>query len=295
MAIACASSGPRLLSWSIAPLRRVYSTSPTNSPKKADSSSTPRNTNPKASAKKQAAHDQPSENIIQQRWKELAVKDRNTVISAKKKAAPPKIRLSRFYIPEPARNHVFPKGQLRTTPEVWSLLHETRIHYNNSKAEHLDLGEDHDRILRNFGCEVKYSPLHIVHPYHLQCLRPQGHPMMPTLISKYRRKVVEEPMWIFSMHRGPTSGVARSMPLARLTKAIWEALKVQGYPDNGIRGTVLLYTLTPTRSLRFPAHVLGEAVATAVQKEWKKHLDYRLGERDVKKIIKSTKTIKPSW
>ncbi|CCT70207.1 uncharacterized protein FFB20_02456 [Fusarium fujikuroi] len=173
----------------------------------------------------------------------------------------------RIFIP-PANDHVLPSGRLLTTPEVWSFLQETGIEYDNSKATRLHLGPDEQKVKVLFNCLVQYSPRYILHPYHLQHLRPGIAPMLPIIMSNYRRKLTEEPLWTYTICRGGGSTVVRHLMAKRLTGAFWRALKDLGYSMNGPRGTLMVTIHDPLKVAQAPAHIFGEAVAKQVKQTW---------------------------
>ncbi|EXM09263.1 hypothetical protein NOF04DRAFT_8767 [Fusarium oxysporum II5] len=178
----------------------------------------------------------------------------------------------RIFIP-PSNDHVLPSGKLLTTPEVWSFLQETGIEYDNSKATRLHLGPDEQKVKALFNCLVQYSPRYILHPFHLQHLRPGIAPMLPVIMSNYRRKLEEEPLWTYTICRGGSSNVVRHLMVKRLTGAFWTAMKDLGYSTNGPRGTLIMTIHDPLKVAQAPAHILGEAVAKQLKQTWE---EYRL-------------------
>ncbi|KAG8671527.1 hypothetical protein FPOAC2_04871 [Fusarium poae] len=177
-----------------------------------------------------------------------------------------------MFVPNPAsQSHISSSNQLYTTPEVWSFLQETGIEYDNSKAEHLDLGPDAQQVRVLFGCQIQYSPLYILHPFDLQHLRPGGSSMLPVVMSKYRQRLEEEPLWVYTTSHGDHA-IVRSLTTKRISGAVWRAAKDLGFSMDGPKGTVMIRILDVLRVSRAPAHILGEAVAKAVRRRWQQHL-----------------------
>lgn len=178
----------------------------------------------------------------------------------------------KLYVPHtPTSSHISSSGELRTTPEVWSFLQETGIEYDNSKAERLDLGPDTGKIKALFGCQIQYGTQYIMNPYDLHHLRPGGTAMLPMVMSKYRQKLEEQPLWVFTSAHGEHA-VVKSLTVKRLSGAVWAAARDLGFSMDGPRGTVLIKIYDPLKVDRAPAHIFGEAVAKAVQRRWQQHL-----------------------
>lgn len=184
-----------------------------------------------------------------------------------------------LYVPAQAKLFVHTNGRLRTTPDVWQFLHETGIHYDNSKALKIWLGPEHRRITENFSCNVQYSPEYILHPYHLQYLTPHQHPLAPALMAQYRQKLVDNPLWIYTMNRGGFVGVVKGITQRRLSGALASALEELGHPRTGIRGTVIITLRDVLKPAHSPAHLFGQGVAQAIDREWKQYLWRRKQER----------------
>ncbi|QPC69906.1 hypothetical protein HYE68_000658 [Fusarium pseudograminearum] len=183
-----------------------------------------------------------------------------------------KERPYKIYIPQSQfYTHISPSGQLHTSPEIWSFLQETGIEYDNSKAERLDLGSDSKQIQALFGCQIQYGPYYILNPYDLHHIRPGGTAMLPMVMSKYRQKLEEEPLWVFTTSHGDHP-IVKSLMVKRLSGAVWRAAKDLGFSMDGPKGTVMIKVYDPVRVSRAPAHILGEAVAKAVQRRWQQHL-----------------------
>ncbi|KPA41190.1 hypothetical protein FLAG1_05930 [Fusarium langsethiae] len=177
-----------------------------------------------------------------------------------------------MFIPQSqSHSHISPSGQLHTTPEIWSFLQETGIEYDNSKAERLDLGPDTRQVNALFGCQIQYGPHYIINPFDLHHLRPGGTSMLPMVMSKYRQKLEEEPLWVFTTSHGEHA-IVKSLMVKRLSGAVWRAAKDMGFSMDGPKGTVMIKIFDPLRVSRAPAHILGEAVAKAVQRRWQEHL-----------------------
>ncbi|CEI60846.1 hypothetical protein FVEN_g12699 [Fusarium venenatum] len=177
-----------------------------------------------------------------------------------------------MFVPQQAsQSHISSSNQLYTTPEVWSFLQETGIEYDNSKAEGLDLGPDTQQIRALFGCQIQYGPLYILHPFDLQHLRPGGSSMLPVVMSKYRQKLEEEPLWVYTTSHGDHA-IVKSLITKRLSGAVWRAAKDLGFSMDGPKGTVIIKIFDALRVSQAPAHILGEAVAKAVQRRWQQHL-----------------------
>ncbi|KAF4975969.1 hypothetical protein FZEAL_7321 [Fusarium zealandicum] len=283
MAVARASSGPRFLSWSMTSLRRVYSTTTTPSyntqtqKPPVDYSQRPRKTNshiPSRVMRQQAARGAEQLQNQPQR-KGIADPPPANADRAKKK----KLKARGFYVPLNAQKFCTSKSGLQTTPDVWAFLNETGIEYNNSKAPMLDLGNEHRRIMENFSCSVQYSPKYILHPYQLQYLDPRRHPLTDAIIAKYQRKLAEEPLWVYVINRGGNAGIVKTITQRRITQSVWSALEERGYPRSGVRGTVIISLVNMQKAANFPAHMLGEAVAQAVEREWNAHLGERASRR----------------
>ncbi|RSL86984.1 hypothetical protein CEP52_015657 [Fusarium oligoseptatum] len=177
-----------------------------------------------------------------------------------------------FHIPTLAKYFVQRNGRLRTTPDVWQFLHETGIEYNNSKALRIWLGPEHKRITTNFSCNVQYSPEYILHPYHLQYLTPHQHPLTSAMMAQYRQKLVDRQLWIYTLNRGGFTGVVKEITQRRLTGALASALEDLGHPGTGIRGTVIITLNDVLKAAHNPAHLFGQGVAQAIDREWKQHL-----------------------
>jgi hypothetical protein len=91
------------------------------------------------------------------------------------------------------------------------------------------------------------------------------------IMSKYRQKLEEEPLWVFTTSHGDHA-VVKSLMVKRLSGAVWAAARDLGFSMDGPRGTVLIKIFDPLRVSQAPAHILGEAVAKAVQRRWQQHL-----------------------
>ncbi|KAJ4307645.1 hypothetical protein N0V84_012589 [Fusarium piperis] len=272
MAVARASSGPRLLSWSITSLRRcAYSTTTTFPPSTSTSSPPPQTRKPNPSTRGPSSRGPRTSSpgkTDQPRRKGLEgppLANANPQLNNPKAQAP-------FYIPAQAKYFTQANGRLRTTPDVWQFLHETGIQYDNSKALKIWLGPEHRRIVDSFSCNVQYSPEYILHPYHLQYLTPHQHPLAPALMAQYRQKLVDQQLWIYTMNRGGFVGVVKGITQRRLTGALASGLEELGYPRNGIRGTVIITLSDVLKAAHSPAHLFGQGVAQAIDREWRQHL-----------------------
>lgn len=95
--------------------------------------------------------------------------------------------------------------------------------------------------------------------------------MLPAVMYKYRQKLEEEPLWVFTTAQGG-SAVVRSLMVKRISGAVWSAARDLGFSMDGPRGTVTIRIFDPLKVSRAPAHILGEAVAKAVQRRWRQHL-----------------------
>jgi hypothetical protein len=168
-------------------------------------------------------------------------------------------------------SHISSSGRLYTSPEIWAFLQETGIEWDNSKAERLDLGADERQVNALFGCQIQYGPHYILNPFDLHHLRPGGSSMLPAVMYKYRQKLEEEPLWVFTTAQGG-SAVVRSLMVKRISGAVWSAARDLGFSMDGPRGTVTIRIFDPLKVSRAPAHILGEAVAKAVQRRWRQHL-----------------------
>ncbi|RSL38699.1 hypothetical protein CEP53_014648 [Fusarium sp. AF-6] len=275
MAVARASSVPRLLSWSITSLRRAYATT-TTSPSWTSTSSTPRRTNnpnlSRRSPSNRGPRAPPPDQSDQPRRKGLEGPPpaKNPQLDNPQLDNPR--AQANFHIPTLAKDFVQRNGWLRTTPDVWQFLHETGIEYNNSKALRIWLGPEHRRITTNFSCNVQYSHKYILHPYHLQYLTPHQHPLTSALMAKYRQKLVDQQLWIYTLNRGGFTGVVKEITQRRLTGALASALEDLGHPGTGIRGTVIITLNDVLKAAHNPAHLFGQGVAQAIDREWKQHL-----------------------
>ncbi|KAI8675232.1 hypothetical protein NCS57_00423500 [Fusarium keratoplasticum] len=276
MAVARASSGPRLLSWSLTSLRCAYSTTTTSSSSTSTPSPPPRTGKPNLSSR------DPSNRGTRKSSPENADQPRRKGLEGPPAARNPQLdnpkAQTNFYIPAQAKFFVQPNGRLRTTPDVWQFLHETGIEYNNSKALRIWLGPEHRRITDNFSCSVQYSPEYILHPYHLQYLTPHQHPLTPAIMAQYRQKLVDEQLWIYTMNRGGFVGVVKGITQRRLTWALASALEELGHPGTGIRGTVIVTLGDVLKAAHSPAHLFGQGVAQAIDREWKQYLWRRKSE-----------------
>lgn len=95
--------------------------------------------------------------------------------------------------------------------------------------------------------------------------------MLPMVMSKYRQKLEEEPLWVFTTSHGDHP-IVKSLMVKRLSGAVWRAAKDLGFSMDGPKGTVMIKVYDPVRVSQAPAHILGEAVAKAVQRRWQQHL-----------------------
>ncbi|KAM0439583.1 hypothetical protein ACHAPT_000675 [Fusarium lateritium] len=264
MAVARASSGPRLLSWSMTSLCRAHSTT-TTPPRTSSSRPPPRTGRPNRS-------DRGRPNRAPQKFSPVnEERPRRRGLEGPPPANAEKATRPSFYIPVQAKHFIQFNGRMRTTPDVWQFLQETGIEYNNSQALRIWLGPDHRRIVENFSCNIQYSPKYILHPYHLQYLSPNQHPMTPALMAQYRQKLVDEQLWIYTMNRNGFVGVVKGITQRRLTGALVSALEDLGHPGTGIRGTVIITLGDVVRAANFPAHLFGEGVAKAIDREWRQY------------------------
>lgn len=160
-------------------------------------------------------------------------------------------------------------GKLLTTPDNWAFFQETGIEPDNGKTAKIYLGPENNRIMHNFSIRVTYSPLNILSPYHLPYFSPHDHPLADAIKSKYRLKLQQHPVWVYTNIMSDQPAIVRGVIARRLKAAFYTAMKDLGYPESGVRGTVGITIFDPAKAATNPAHLFGEALAKAVVKEWK--------------------------
>lgn len=279
MAIAPAPLCPRLLSWSLASLRRAYSTTP---PANATNQNT---NNPRRDSKGQNGP-RPSQNQARDR-------PPNNKKPRDPSAAPPMARkpfeksrkfdnmnkgqsqASKMWVPSGAKRFIR-NGRLQTTPDVWEFLQTTGIEIDNSKANFLSLAPENRHITDTFSCKLMFSKYHIIHPHHLIYLQPRGHPFIEGIKSKYREKKEKQPLWLYFIPRNKDTGLVRSLGHRRLAREFWTALEELQDPNMKVTGTVLVTTYDGKKAASSPAVQFGKALADAVVRQYRRSVD---GER----------------
>ncbi|KAK7426813.1 hypothetical protein QQZ08_006714 [Neonectria magnoliae] len=281
MAIAKAPLCPRLLSWSLgASLCHAYSTAPPtatasrrantnikpNTSQRASRSEGGSNTSPKQARERAPQEGRPRRSPALTTTGTSSEKNRkyngaNT--DTKKRSGPP------MFVPALAKKFIR-NGHLQTTPDVWEFLQSTGIEYDNSKTKLLSLGPGHIPITETFACKVTYSTSHIMHPFHLQYLAPNGHPLIEGIKAKYRAKKETQPLWAYFIGRNEQTNLVRSIAHGRMAYEFWTALnklEEKEDPERRATGTVMVTVYDSKKAASSPAVQFGKVLAEAVVRE----------------------------
>ncbi|KAH7158035.1 hypothetical protein B0J13DRAFT_543388 [Dactylonectria estremocensis] len=311
MAIASALRAPRLLPLSLAFLRRAYATTNATAPPPPSPPSSPQHAKdtPKRNRKDQVPRFDSAHRRAAQGAKGLARTPRRGQ-SQDSFGTPSTIgkhpdlhrkserdilhkQHGTMYVPQVCQKFIR-NGRLQTTPDVWEFLQETGIEYDNSKSHILPIAPEHRHINQTFACKVKYSKLHIMHPYHLTFLQPRGHPFMESLKVKYRTRQKTRPLWLNFINHNADTGLVRSLGQRRLRREFWVALEELGGcdPEMKLSGTIMVSMYDAKKAASAPAWLFGKALADAIVKQhkWDKSEHRRLEAREEPGIREEPRT-----
>lgn len=171
--------------------------------------------------------------------------------------------------PAAIRRFVLADGTLRSTPGVYEFLRMQEIEIDNSKTTRVP-----SAVIRNeFDAVASYSPKHIMNPFHLLYLSPEGHPMVEAIKARYRRKKEKEPLWLIMQSQNGQTGLIKSLGQRRLSAAFWRAMAESGVSrwrsteGTPIKGTVIVSLFDTLKASNKPADEFGKALAESVIRE----------------------------
>ncbi|KAF7536241.1 hypothetical protein G7Z17_g13077 [Cylindrodendrum hubeiense] len=285
MAIAPAPLAPRLLSWSLASLRRAYSTTPSTNATPPPNA-IPQKTNAPRREPKSQNSSRPLQSQVRDRPpRNKTPRDASTAQSTARKpfeknrkfdnTEKGQNRNNKMYVPAAAKTFIR-GGKLQTTPDVWEFLQGTGIEFDNSKANSLFLAPEHRHIPQTFSCKFTFSKLHIMHPHHLFYLQPRGHPFIEGIKYKYRQKKETQPLWLYFIALNGDTGLVRTLGHRRLAREFWTALQELEDPNMKVTGTIIVTMFDSKKAASSPAVQFGKPLAEAVVRQHKSSVE---GER----------------
>ncbi|PTB70563.1 hypothetical protein BBK36DRAFT_1165087 [Trichoderma citrinoviride] len=177
-------------------------------------------------------------------------------------------RLTQSPCSQEAKKFVKPDGRLLTNRENRDFFATYNLEPDNGAARRLTTGPALQNASKAYNATIAFSPRHLIHPHDLRFFDPRGHPLAAARRDKYRRKTLEEPLWIMLTGAGASS-VVRTLTQRRLKCAIYRSLEDLGFRNgvgNGkeIRGTLWITIHDPVKASKLSPWPFGEAVAKAL-------------------------------
>lgn len=162
---------------------------------------------------------------------------------------------ARRLIPTNCSPFYFRDGKLNTTKDNALFLAEHDISHDNGESTQLNAAKGIKSLSVKFGIEVRFSPRHIISPYHLDFLDPRGHPMAPSMRERYAIKAQTQPLWVIMTASSATKAVVRLTAQRRLRASLYKALEAKGYDRYGkgkngdVTGTLDVFVRDPMRAV----------------------------------------------